>query len=107
MNAIAADDGQEELDETSKRMRMRDMAFILGEVASHAFSPIAFGAMVRCLRHRNSVQLLGWCCAHNELVLVFECLPNGSLDKVLHKSCNSITVLMQESDVVPASAQNH
>lgn len=36
------------------------------------------------LRHRNLVQLLG-CSRHkNELLLVYDCMPNGSLDRVLY-----------------------
>ncbi|KAI7742293.1 hypothetical protein M8C21_011825 [Ambrosia artemisiifolia] len=41
--------------------------------------------MVGCLRHKNLVQLQGWCCEGNELVLVYEYMSNGSLDKILYK----------------------
>ncbi|KAK7270440.1 hypothetical protein RIF29_23576 [Crotalaria pallida] len=43
-----------------------------------------FATMVGCLRHKNLVQLKGWCCEGNELVLVYEYMPNGSLSEVLH-----------------------
>ncbi|GAU32309.1 hypothetical protein TSUD_43500 [Trifolium subterraneum] len=52
-----------------------------------------FATMVGCLRHKNLVQLKGWCCEGNELVLVYEYLPNGSLDKVLHRNSSSSVVL--------------
>ncbi|KAJ6796809.1 L-type lectin-domain containing receptor kinase IV.1-like [Iris pallida] len=36
------------------------------------------------LRHRNIVQLLGYCRRKGELLLVYDYMPNGSLDKLLH-----------------------
>ncbi|KAI4348062.1 hypothetical protein L6164_008823 [Bauhinia variegata] len=52
-----------------------------------------FATMVGCLRHKHLVQLQGWCCEGTELVLVYEYLPNGSLNKVLHKNFGSAVVL--------------
>ncbi|XP_014508479.1 L-type lectin-domain containing receptor kinase IX.1-like [Vigna radiata var. radiata] len=36
------------------------------------------------LRHRNLVQLIGWCHEKNDFVLVYEFMPNGSLDSHLY-----------------------
>ncbi|CAN4121200.1 unnamed protein product [Withania somnifera] len=52
---------------------------------SHIPFNAEFASMVGCLRHRNLIQLQGWCCERNELVLVYEFMPNGSLDKILHE----------------------
>ncbi|CAK7346814.1 unnamed protein product [Dovyalis caffra] len=52
-----------------------------------------FATMVGCLRHENLVQLQGWCCEGTVLALLYEYLPNGSLDKVLHKNSSSAIFL--------------
>ena len=36
------------------------------------------------IRHRNLVQLLGYCRRKGELLLVYDYMPNGSLDKYIH-----------------------
>ncbi|KAJ6810509.1 L-type lectin-domain containing receptor kinase IV.2-like [Iris pallida] len=36
------------------------------------------------LRHRNVVQLFGYCRRKGELLLVYDFMPNGSLDKLIH-----------------------
>jgi serine/threonine protein kinase len=38
------------------------------------------------LRHRNLVQLIGWCHGDSKLLLIYELMPNGSLDKHLYSS---------------------
>jgi len=40
------------------------------------------------LRHRNLVQLLGYCRRRGELLLVYDYMPNGSLDKFLYSNEN-------------------
>ncbi|KAL6888798.1 hypothetical protein ACP4OV_009824 [Aristida adscensionis] len=38
------------------------------------------------LRHRNLVQLIGWCHDGGELLLVYELMPNASLDTHIHSN---------------------
>uniref|UniRef100_A0A0E0JYS9 non-specific serine/threonine protein kinase n=1 Tax=Oryza punctata TaxID=4537 RepID=A0A0E0JYS9_ORYPU len=45
---------------------------------------VAEVASIGRLRHRNLVQLLGYCRLKEELLLVYDYMPNGSLDKYLY-----------------------
>lgn len=47
-------------------------------------------ASIGRLRHRNLVQLLGWCRRRSDLLLVYDFMPNGSLDKYLYDEPKSI-----------------
>lgn len=42
---------------------------------------IAEISVINRLRHKNLVPLLGWCHEKGELIMVYEYMPNGSLDK--------------------------
>ncbi|GJS68160.1 probable L-type lectin-domain containing receptor kinase S.7 [Tanacetum coccineum] len=42
-------------------------------------------SVIAGLRHKNLVQLLGWCVEKGELLLVYELMPYGSIDKVLYQ----------------------
>ncbi|KAJ0854249.1 putative protein kinase RLK-Pelle-L-LEC family [Helianthus annuus] len=39
--------------------------------------------IISSLRHRNLVQLIGWCHDENQFLIVYEFMPNGSLDSHL------------------------
>ncbi|KAL7248373.1 hypothetical protein ACSBR2_003149 [Camellia fascicularis] len=45
-------------------------------------------ASIGRLRHRNLVQLLGWCRRRGDLLLVYDFMPNGSLDRFLFDEQN-------------------
>ncbi|CAJ1971516.1 unnamed protein product [Sphenostylis stenocarpa] len=46
-------------------------------------------SIIAGLRHKNLVQLQGWCVEKGELLLVYDFMPNGSLDKMLYKDPES------------------
>jgi hypothetical protein len=41
-------------------------------------------SIISRVRHRNLVQLQGWCCDRGHLMLVYDYMPNQSLDKMLY-----------------------
>ncbi|WOG98146.1 hypothetical protein DCAR_0417487 [Daucus carota subsp. sativus] len=41
------------------------------------------------LHHKNLVKLVGWCHEGNELVVVYEYMPNGSLDKMIFREADT------------------
>jgi len=43
------------------------------------------------LRHRNLVQLIGWCHGRRRLLLVYELVSNGSLDGHLYSTEATLT----------------
>ncbi|KAG4989644.1 hypothetical protein AAZX31_11G217800 [Glycine max] len=43
-------------------------------------------SIIGSLRHRNLVHLQGWCHEKGEILLVYDLMPNGSLDKALYES---------------------
>ncbi|KAI8536717.1 hypothetical protein RHMOL_Rhmol10G0278600 [Rhododendron molle] len=45
--------------------------------------------IINLLRHKHLVQLRGWCHKNGELLLVYDYMPNGSLDKHLFGDDNS------------------
>ncbi|KAL4323549.1 hypothetical protein GQ457_11G007730 [Hibiscus cannabinus] len=43
-------------------------------------------SIIGTLRHRNLVRLQGWCHEKGEILLVYDLMPNGSLDKALYEA---------------------
>ncbi|CAM8884604.1 unnamed protein product [Rhodiola kirilowii] len=50
-------------------------------------------SIIACLRHKNLLQLQGWCVEKGEWLLVYEFMPNGSLDAVLYQESGNRTPL--------------
>nr|KYP75987.1 Lectin-domain containing receptor kinase A4.2 [Cajanus cajan] len=48
-------------------------------------------SIIGSLRHRNLVHLQGWCHEKGEILLVYDLMPNGSLDKALYEARMSLS----------------
>ncbi|PON45826.1 Serine/threonine protein kinase [Parasponia andersonii] len=56
------------------------------------------------LRHRNLVQLLGWCRRRGDLLLVYDFMPNGSLDKYLFDEPKLVLSWEQRFKIIKGTA---
>ncbi|KAI4307603.1 hypothetical protein L6164_030775 [Bauhinia variegata] len=61
-------------------------------------------ATIGRLRHRNLVQLLGWCRRRGDLLLVYDFMPNGSLDKYLFDEPKAILSWEQRFKIIKGVA---
>ncbi|PRQ25261.1 putative protein kinase RLK-Pelle-L-LEC family [Rosa chinensis] len=48
--------------------------------------------IIHRLRHKNLVRLVGWCYEKGKLLLVYDFMPNGSVDRHLYKASNQNTL---------------
>lgn len=61
-------------------------------------------ASIGRLRHRNLVQLLGWCRRRGDLLLVYEFMPNGSLDNFLFDEPKMVLTWEQRFKIIKGVA---
>lgn len=69
------------LEETKKEVAIKRVARGSKQGRKEYMSEVK---IISRLRHRNLVQLVGWCHENGEFLLVYEFVPNGSLDSHLH-----------------------
>ncbi|XP_040383001.1 probable L-type lectin-domain containing receptor kinase S.5 [Oryza brachyantha] len=75
---LPADDGRPEATEVAVKMFTRDDAECVDDFVKEV-------DIIHRLRHRNIVPLIGWCNKKGQLLLVYEYMPNGSLDQHLFR----------------------
>lgn len=61
-------------------------------------------ATIGRLRHRNLVQLFGWCRRRGDLLLVYDFMPNGSLDKYLFDEPKTVLTWVQRYKIIQGVA---
>ncbi|CAK7329034.1 unnamed protein product [Dovyalis caffra] len=57
------------------------------------------------LQHKNLVQMRGWCKKSNELMLVYDYMPNGSLDRYIFQKPKKLLNLQQRRQVLADVAE--
>ncbi|KAK9069779.1 hypothetical protein SSX86_010175 [Deinandra increscens subsp. villosa] len=63
--------------------------------------------MLSVLRHCNLVSLIGYCNHENEMILVYEYMPNGTLDDHLHKLHTSLSWIQRLNICIGAGRGLH
>ncbi|XP_076938362.1 uncharacterized protein LOC143606493 isoform X2 [Bidens hawaiensis] len=63
--------------------------------------------MLSMLRHCNLVSLIGYCNYEKEKILVYEYMPNGTLDDHLHKLCSPLSWLKRLNICIGAGRGLH
>lgn len=71
------------LPETGDIVAVKKCSHSGGQGKAEFFSELS---IIGTLRHRNLVRLQGWCHEKGEILLVYDLMPNGSLDKALFES---------------------
>ncbi|KAG5235360.1 lectin protein [Salix suchowensis] len=51
-------------------------------------------SIIACLRHKNLTPLLGWCVEKGEVLLVYEYMPHGSLDRILYEEGSELGIFL-------------
>ncbi|KAL6660921.1 hypothetical protein ACP70R_000305 [Stipagrostis hirtigluma subsp. patula] len=78
MGLLPADDAWPEGMEVAAKRFTRDDAKCVNDFLAEV-------AIINRLRHKNIVPLIGWCYKKGQLLLVYEFMPNGSLDQHLFR----------------------
>ncbi|KAJ4969716.1 hypothetical protein NE237_002815 [Protea cynaroides] len=73
--------------ETGAMIAVKKCSHSGGQGMAEFFSELS---IIGSLRHRNLVRLQGWCHEKGEILLVYDFMHNGSLDKVLFESTSPL-----------------